>query len=423
MHYKITLNNGVRILYEHIDSVRSVSIGIWVLNGSRNEPKKLGGISHFIEHMLFKGTKTRSASDIAELMDSIGGQVNAFTTKECTCFYARVLDSHFSEAADILTDMLFNSKFDESDLAVERGVILEEIGMYNDSPEDLVSERLMSVVYSPTPLARPILGTPSTLKSIDGTTMREYMQKNYVPENIVVSISGSFSDKDIKLIEDIFSGMSGGKPVPPEKGIYTASSIVKKKSTEQNHIILAFEGPQFGSPDRYANAIMTNILGGGMSSRLFRKVREECGLCYSIYSYIYSHTDTGLFGIYTATGKETEQQAIELIIEVIMDLLEKGITQQELDRAREQSKANVLLALESTVSRMNSLARGELFLGEILRPEEIIQRYDAVTQDAVLEAARKILNMDKLSLSAVGKVEPSQAYMDIIHGKLKSLKS
>jgi predicted Zn-dependent peptidase len=420
MHHKIILDNGVRILYEHVDSVRSVSVGIWVLNGSRNEPKKLNGISHFIEHMLFKGTESRSASEIAELMDSIGGQVNAFTTKECTCFYARVLDSHFSDAADILTDMLFNPKLDESDLNIERGVILEEIGMYNDTPEELVSERLMSAVYSPTPLAMPILGTSSTLKSINSAVMREYMQKNYVPENIVVSISGSFTDKDIRLIEDIFSGMSGNKPAPPEKGIYTASSTVKKKSTDQNHIILAFEGPRYGSPDRYANVIMTNILGGGMSSRLFRKVREENGLCYSVYSYIYSHKDTGLFGIYTATGKETERQAIELIVEVIMDLLENGITQQELDRAREQSKANVLLALESTVSRMNTLARGELFLGEILRPEEIIERYDAVTRTDVLESARKIICMDKLSLSAVGKVESAQAYMDLIHNKLKA---
>jgi len=420
MHNKITLNNGVRILYERVDSVRSVSIGIWVLNGSRNEPKKLNGMSHFIEHMLFKGTKTRTASDIAEMMDSIGGQVNAFTTKECTCFYARVLDSHFSVAVDILTDMLFNPKLDESDLDIERGVILEEIGMYNDSPEDMVSERLMSAVYSPTPLARPILGTPATLKSINSAVMREYMQKYYVPENIVVSVSGSFSDGDIRLVEELFSGMSGGKPIPPEKGIYTAASTVKRKSTDQNHIILAFEGPQYGSPDRYANVIMTNILGGGMSSRLFRKVREERGLCYSVYSYIYSHVDTGLFGIYTATGKETERQAVELIVEVITDLLENGITQQELDRAREQSKANVLLALENTVSRMNSLARGELFLGEILRPEEIIERYDAVTRTDVLESARKIICMDKLSLSAVGKVESAQAYMDLIHNKLKA---
>ena len=414
MHKKITLKNGVRILFEQIDSVRSVSLGIWVLNGSRNEPKKYNGISHFIEHMLFKGTTTRTAAEIASKMDSIGGQVNAFTTKECTCFYARVLDTHFSEAADILTDMLFNSRFDESDVSVERGVILEEIGMYNDSPEDIVSERLMTAVYSPTPLSMPILGTPKTLKVIDGAAMREYVKKNYLSENIVVSISGSFTDENINLISEIFSGIGVGKTSPPKRSIYTHTTTVKKKSTEQNHIILAFEGPQFGSPDRFTNAIMANILGGGMSSRLFRKVREEQGLCYSIYSYIYSHSDTGLFGIYTATGKETELRAIGLIAEVLRELLENGVTDEELNRAREQSKANVLLALESTVSRMNSLARGELFLGEILRPEEIIDRYDAVTRELVLDSARRIIDFNKLSLSAVGKVATAEEYMEML---------
>ncbi len=414
MHKKITLKNGVRILSERIDSVRSVSIGIWVHTGSRNEPKKYNGISHFIEHMLFKGTTTRTAAEIASMMDSIGGQVNAFTTKECTCFYARVLDTHFSEAADILADMLFNAKFDESDVAVERGVILEEIGMYNDSPEDLVSERLMSSVYSPTPLSMPILGTPKTLKAIDGSIMREYVKKNYLPENIVVSISGSFTDENIDLISEMFSGMTPGKPQVPKESVYTPRATVKKKSTEQNHIILSFDGPRFGSPDRFTNAIMANILGGGMSSRLFRKVREEQGLCYSIYSYIYSHSDSGLFGIYTATSKETERKAIQLIAEVLRELLENGVTDEELNRAREQSKANVLLALESTVSRMNSLARGELFLGEILRPEEIIERYDAVTREQVLDSARRIIDFEKLSLSAVGKVATAEEYMEML---------
>jgi len=417
MHQKITLPNGVRILYEKIDQVRSASIGVWVMNGSRHEPKKLGGISHFIEHMVFKGTSTRTAAEIAEQMDAIGGQVNAFTTKECTCFYARVLDTHLQDAAEILADMLFNAKFDENEVSIERGVILEEIGMYNDSPEDLVGERLMSAVYAPTPLARPILGTAATLKAIDGLTMRQYIREHYSPESTLISISGSFTDRDIELISKLFSGMEGGSTSASEKGIYTPASVVRKKSTEQNHIILAFEGPSFGSPDRYVNAIMSNILGGGMSSRLFRKVREERGLCYSIYSYISSHSDTGIFAIYTATGKETEEQAIELIVDVINEFLERGVTEAELDRAREQSKANVLLALESTVSRMNNLARGELFVGEILPPDEIIRRYDAVTSESVLKAARGILDMSRISLSAVGRVETADAYLEMIRSK------
>lgn len=415
MLQKINLPNGVRIIFEKIDHVRSVSIGVWVMNGSRHEPKKQGGISHFIEHMVFKGTETRTAAQIAEMMDAIGGQVNAFTTKECTCYYARVLDTHLPDAADILADMLFHSKFDESDVTIERGVILEEIGMYNDSPEDLVGERLMTAVYAPTPLSRPILGTAATLKGIDGAAMKAYMKEYYAPESTVISVSGSFSDKDIELISSLFSGMNGGGSTKTaQEGRYTPACVVKKKSTEQNHIILGFEGPIFGSSDRYVNAIMSNILGGGMSSRLFRKVREERGLCYSIYSYISSHSDAGLFGIYTATGKETETKAVDLIGEVLREFIQDGVTESELDRSREQCKANVLLALESTISRMNNLARGELFVGEILPPDEIIRRYDAVDMQSVLNSARKILDLSRVSISAVGKVEPPEFYLNKI---------
>ncbi len=414
MHQKITLPNGVRILHEKIDHVRSVAIGVWVMNGSRHEPKKLSGISHFIEHMVFKGTEKRTASDIAELMDAIGGQVNAFTTKECTCFYARVLDTHLPDAAEVLADMLFNSKFSESDVNTERGVILEEIGMYNDSPDDLVSEILMGAVFAPSSLSRPILGTPATLKKITGETMRQYFKEYYSPEKTLISLSGNYTDDDIILISELFSKMEGGTPKETESAAYKPASVVKKKSTEQNHIILAFEGPQFGASERYANNIMSNILGGGMSSRLFRKVREERGLCYTVYSYISSHSDTGTLGIYTATNKETEVEALNLIVEVIKDLLKNGVTEDELLRAREQCKANVLLALESTVSRMNTLARGELFVNEILSPEEIISRYDAVDQQAVLDAARKIFNFSKASISAVGRVRKAEEYLEQI---------
>jgi predicted Zn-dependent peptidase len=417
MYQRITLPNGVRILYERIEQVRSVSIGVWVMNGSRHEPKKLSGISHFIEHMVFKGTHTRTAADIAGQMDAIGGQVNAFTTKECTCFYARVLDTHLRTATEILGDMLFNAKFDENEVSIERGVILEEIGMYNDSPEDIVAERLMSAIFAPTSLSRPILGTPSTLKSIDGEAMRKYTKEYYSTRNTLIAISGSFTDDDIRFISELFSGMEGGAVKKPEKGRYTPAAVVRKKATEQNHMIIAFEGPPFGHPDRYANAIMSNILGGGMSSRLFRKIREEHGLCYSIYTYISSFSDTGIFGIYTATGKDTEKQALGLIAEVIDGLLQNGVTEEELNRAREQSKANVLLALENTIARMNSLARGELFVGEVLPPDEIIRRYDAVNRESVLNSARNILDMSRVSLSAVGRVETPEAYMEMIRSR------
>lgn len=409
-----TLPNGVRILSEKIDSVRSVAIGVWVMNGSSHEPKKLGGISHFIEHMVFKGTHNRTAAQIAEQMDAVGGQVNAFTTKECTCFYARVLDTHLRDAADILADMLFNSKFDENDVQTERGVILEEIGMYNDAPDDLVSERLMASVFAPHPLCRPILGTPATLKDITGETMRTYIREYYAPDRTLIALSGNFSENDLDFIAQLFAGMGGGKQNSVQMNRYKPSIVVKKKATEQNHLILAFEGPPFGDPNRYVNAILSNILGGGMSSRLFRTVRDERGLCYSIYSYVSSHADTGLFGIYTATNKDTEAEALKLILEILNELVQNGITAEELLRAREQCKANVLLALESTISRMNAIARGELFTGEILTPEEIIARYDAVDLDAVLRSAKNIFSMETASLSAVGKVRPKEEYQALL---------
>ena len=414
MYERRTLKNGVRILHELMDGVRSVSIGVWIMNGSRNEPKALGGISHFIEHMVFKGTDSRSSADIAGIMDGIGGQVNAFTTKECTCFYARVLDTHIRLVTEVLADMIFHSKFDENDVSTERGVILEEIGMYSDSPEDLASELHSASIFKGDPLARPILGTKKTLERMTGQTLRDYLSANYLPSEILISVSGNYSQGDIDYIESLFSDILPVKRSAPKPSVYRQAFAVKKKKTEQNHIILGFDGPCQSSPDRFAYAIMSNILGGGMSSRLFQKVREERGLCYSIYSFMSAHIEAGVFGVYTATNKESEMLALKLIRDEIERFILDGVTEEELTRSREQCKANVLLSLESSSSRMNRLARGELFSGEILTPDEIAAAYDSVTRERILELARHTLNSDLLSLSAVGKVEPSDAYIKIL---------
>jgi predicted Zn-dependent peptidase len=414
MFERKTLDNGVRILSEKMDGVRSASIGIWVLNGTRNEPKSLNGISHFIEHMVFKGTNSRSAAEIAETMDKIGGQVNAFTTKECTCFYARVLDTHLSTVTETLFDMVFSSRFDENDVSTEKGVILEEIGMYNDSPEDVVSEILSREVYAKTSLSMPILGTKRTLDNINGDIMRDYLTGNYLPEEIVVALSGSFTAENLSFIEKLFSAIAPAKRDAPKRGFYTPATVVKKKKAEQNHIILAFEGITVSSPERYTFAILSNILGGGMSSRLFQKVREERGLCYSIYSFMSANIDTGLFGVYTATGKDSEREALELIRSEIERMKSDGITESELERAREQCKANILLSLESSSSRMNRLARGELFSGGITTPDEIVEAYDAVTAGSILDAAAKVFDFSAASLSVVGKTEPVDYYRQFI---------
>ncbi len=392
---QITLQNGVRILTQPMGGVRSASLGIWVGTGSRHESAAENGAAHFIEHMVFKGTHTRSAVDIAQEMDCIGGQVNAFTTKENTCFYVRALDIHLQQAADVLCDMFFHSAFRQEDVETERGVILEEIGMYADNPEDLCAERLAAAVYKGSPLARPILGTPRSLKNMTGEMLRNWMATHYLPEDTVVALAGSFSDDVVEDLKNRFSAM----PVMPrpktKSACYQSAVTLKKKAIEQNHITLAFPGFPYGSSHRFALQLLSSILGGGMSSRLWQEVREKRGLCYSVYSYGAGHVDTGMFGVYTALAKETEAEALNAIMSVITSLVQDGVTDAELSRAREQSKAGVLMGLESTQSRMSHLGRSCLLTGNILSPDEIIAAYDAVTSEEILSLARTIFDPQK----------------------------
>jgi len=405
-----TLPNGVRVVTERIDTVRSAAIGIWIGTGSRYEKAGEGGAAHFIEHMLFKGTEQRSAADIAMETDAIGGQINAFTTKECTCFYARVLDNHVEQVLDILCDMVYHSRFDQKDVETERGVILEEIGMYQDAPDDLCAERLFASVYKGSSLGRPILGKAATLNAFTGDFLRDYHKRNYRAENTVVSLSGSFPDSVVEEICSRFSALEAGKAPKYRAAVYQPAISLKRKATEQNHLTLAFPGLSYLAPERFALQLLSSILGGGMSSRLFQEVREKRGLCYSIYSYGAGHEDTGIFNIYTALNREMEGKALETICNVVLDFAEKGPEQEELDRAREQSKANVLMGLESTQSRMSHMGRSLLFAGEILSPEDIIEAYDSVTREDVTELARRIFLFENASLSAVGKVAPREDY-------------
>lgn len=414
MYEKITLKNGVRIIFENIPYVRSVSAGIWVGTGSRFESASENGASHFIEHMVFKGTATRSASDIAELMDSIGGQINAFTTKDCTCFYGRVLDTHLHKLTDILCDMLFCSKFDENDVASERGVIFEEIDMYEDSPDDLVSERLFSAIYKGSSLARPILGKKSTLEKMDGAFLKEYMRLHYNPKDIVVAVSGSFKNDDINYLSERFSEIETYGTNKFSKASYTPSFVTKKKSIEQNHLCISFPGIPVSDNRRYAMQLMSAILGGGMASRLFQSVREKRGLCYTVYSFTSSYSDIGTFGIYTALSQETEEQAVKVIKDELIRFKSGGITQEELARACEQAKSNILMSLESTSSRMNRLGRNELSLGYITEPDDIIAKYDAVTAENIYELSAECLDFTKVSMSAVGRIKSSDAYKNMI---------
>ena len=412
MNYeKRTLPNGVRFLTEQVPGVRSACLGIWVGTGSRHEKPGEGGAAHFIEHMLFKGTATRTAAQLAEEMDAIGGQVNAFTTKECTCFHARVLDTHLPMATDILCDMFFHSKFDGGDVETERGVILEEIGMYEDNPEDLCAERLMAAVYKGSPLSRPILGRKATLERMTGAWLKDYMASHYLPGDMVVALAGSFPELIVEELKARLLALPAGKLPPVPAAVYTPAVTLKKKAIEQNHLTLAFPGLPYGDPRRFTLQLLSTMLGSGMSSRLWQEVREKRGLCYSIYTYGAGHAETGVFAIYTALGRETESQALETICATVRDFANHGPAPEELERARELSKANVLMGLESTQSRMSALGRGTLLQGRPLTTDEVIQAYNAVTAEDVRALAQELFQFPQASLSVVGRVGGEEDYL------------
>ncbi len=410
---KLILPNGIRVLYEQLEHVRSCALGVWVENGSCHEPEALAGISHYIEHMMFKGTETRSAADLARAFDAIGGQVNAFTTKEHTCYYARTLDTHVRQAADLLCDMVLRSAFRPEDVDLERGVILEEIGMYEDTPEDLVSEILSAAVYPGQPLGRPILGTPDSLKAIDSQALKAYRDRQYVGENTILSLCGSFTDADLQAVCDLFSAMPAGSPAPMPRASYRKAAVTKKKDIEQNHLLLVFPGLHGDHPKRYVLAALNNILGAGMSSRLFQRVREQSGLCYSIYSFNSLYENTGVLGIYVALGKETQFDALGMIREELERFRADGVTEEELARTKEQLKTTLLMSLESTNSRMSSMARNEMVFGRIQTPEEAVAKLEAVTCADVLELAKELLDFEKMSFSAVGNVAETEQYLKI----------
>lgn len=414
MYKKITLENGVRIVTEKVDYVRSASIGIWVGNGSRHEPANLGGISHFIEHMIFKGTENYSAQEIAVKMDALGGQFNAFTTKECTCYYTKVLSTHIKEGMEILADMFLNSKFAQNDIDLERGVVIEEIGMYEDSPEDVATEKLFENCYESSSLGRPVLGTKQTLGAMTTDVLHEYMKNSYRPKDIVIAMSGMFTDSDLDFVCQLFSDIKGQGKNQITQAIYKPKSMVYKKDIEQNHICIGFESVPILSEKRYAMQIISSMLGGGMSSRLFQTVREKNGLCYCVYSFNASHMDTGIFSVYTALGKETEEKAVKLIKNVIDEFCQNGVAQDELLRCREQLKANILMGLENTSARMHQLGRGELYFGRSIDIDEIIEKYDAVTTDDVINLAREVFDFKNVAVSAVGQVSEPEYYLSLL---------
>jgi predicted Zn-dependent peptidase len=398
---RYTCKNGVRIVLENIPHVRSVAIGVWIGTGSRNEDPQTNGISHFLEHMFFKGTKTRTAKEIAESFDSIGGQVNAFTSKEYTCYYAKVLDTHSQFALDVLADMFFNSSFDEVELQKERNVVLEEIKMYEDTPDDIVHDLLSRAIYEDHPLGYPILGTEETLNTFSGETLRNYIHERYTPENVVISIAGNITENFIQEVEKYFGSYMGGKNEAADNlPVFHSNRLSRKKDTEQAHLCIGFEGLKVGHDDMYSLIVLNNVLGGSMSSRLFQEVREQRGLAYSVFSYHSAYQDNGVVTVYGGTGAKQLDVLFDTIQETLAKLKHDGITDKELTNSKEQLKGSLMLSLESTNSRMSRNGKNELLLKRHRSLDEIIEQIDLINKQSVNDMAHAVFN-DKYSVSLI----------------------
>ncbi|MFB4162716.1 M16 family metallopeptidase [Alteribacillus sp. JSM 102045] len=398
-----TLDNGLRIVTEHISSVRSITMGIWVGTGSRYETQTENGISHFLEHMFFKGTASRTAADIAESFDKIGGQVNAFTSKEYTCFYAKVLDEHAAKALDILADMFFHSTFDAEELEKERNVIFEEIRMVDDTPDDIVHDILSEASYGNHSLGKPILGTEETVSAFNKASLEAYMDRFYTADNVVISLAGNINKNVIKQLNELFGSLPSSKDKKQvTQPVFLTGKKTKKKDTEQAHLCLGFPGLPIGDDDIYSLILLNNVLGGSMSSRLFQEIREKRGLAYSVFSYHSSFQDNGMLTIYGGTGFNQLDKLFDATMDCVSQLGANGLTEKELANGKEQLKGNLMLSLESTSSRMSRNGKNELLLGYHRTLDEVMKRIEEVQLQDIKRTAEKVFQED-FALSLISK--------------------
>lgn len=412
---KITLPNGLRILMEQVSTVRTACFGIWVASGSKDENAENNGISHFIEHMAFKGTQSRTSRQLAEEMDAIGGQMNAFTTKEYTCFYAHTLDYHVEEGFSILADMLTATRLEEEDIKTEKSVVIEEIGMSEDDPDDLVFEQLCAAVWRNSPYGMPILGTRRSVKGFSGRMLRTYMQGRYVPNRMVVSICGHFDrGAFLRCVEGFFSDLEPGEAMErPLPGVYQPSLVFAEKKQEQTHLSFCLPGLPSGHPERYAMALLNGVLGGSSSSRLFQRIREELGIAYSVFSDTFPTLSGGLFCIQASVSPSMARAATEEIL-CVLEKTRRGITEKEFFRAREHYKSAVLMSMESPSGRAGYSGRSELLLGRIDSDDEILAKAEAVTLEQVNRLAEQILDTKNLSASIVGEISEKGFFRQIV---------
>jgi len=405
---KRKLDNGLILLTEAMPHVRSVSLGVWLRRGSRHEPARFNGISHFLEHLVFKGTESRSARDIALAADSVGMQLDAFTTKEYTCFYVKTLDAHLREAVDLLADIVQHPKFDPVELERERQVVREEIRMVEDSPEELIYDLFSEHFYPGHPLGRPIQGTDESVSSLSRRQLLGYFRRAYRPDQILIVAAGNVDHGRLsRMIGRAFGGMrrgngtvAGVRPPRPRGGVVRR----RRKELEQLHLMLGVPTYPEGFDQRYALYVLNALLGGTMSSRLFQKIREERGLVYSVYSGLNAFSDCGFLLVAAATGPERGSEVVQLVLEELHELAAKGPGAAEMEVAKEHLKGSLMLSLESTSSRMSNLARQEIYFGRQRTLEEILRRIDAVDAGQVHELCRGLFDGQPLALAAVGSL-------------------
>jgi predicted Zn-dependent peptidase len=401
------LPNGIRVITERMPHVRSVAVGVWVETGSRHEPESRGGMSHLIEHLVFKGTATRSAEDIARTMDSVGGQTDAFTTKEHTCFYVQVLDEHLPLAVDLLTDILLHPKFDAEELEKEKSVVLQEFKMVEDTPDDIIHDLFAAQVWEGHPLGRPILGTRELVTGFSAEAVRDYFEGEYVPPKVIIAVAGNVThDEVVRLFGAGFNGF-GRTPVARTDGApgLKAGVNLVHKQLEQVHVVMGFPGLRQSAPERYALFLLNDVIGGSMSSRLFQEIRERQGLVYSIGSGVQSYQDTGVLYVYAASDPGNFSKVLKSTLKEIREVKKNGITAEELKRAKEHLKGSLMLSLETSSSRMNRLAKHEMHLGSFLTMDQMLASIDGVQHDEVQALVGQLLDEDHLALTTLGPLD------------------
>ena len=411
------LPNGLVVVTERMPHVRSVSVGIWVGTGSRGESPESNGIAHFIEHMVFKGTERRTAEEIAQSMDSLGGMLDAFTAKEMTCFNAKVLDEHLPVAFDVLSDLVLRPRFDEADIAKEKQVVLEEIKMDEDNPESVIHEMFTQNFWRGHPLGLPILGTPETVPQFSRDTLLECFHSWYAPNNIVITAAGNLEHtRLVDMAVSAFGGAARAAPVQAHTAPQTHASLEQrhKQELEQVHIVLGVPSYPLAHERRYAASLLNIILGGGMSSRLFQNIRERQGLAYAIFSDVSPYTDSGVLSVYAGTSRETTGQLIRCVVEEFRRIKHEAVSAEELRRAKDHLKGSMMLSLESTSARISNLARQAMYFNRFLSLDEMLASIEIVTREEVLAIAHDFFEPGRLALTVLGNLKDFQVKPELL---------